>query len=89
MYAGHAFFSKEQARPTQAGDLLAWQWFTDFKRRARKPYTPRKDLQALIGGGVSHNAIHADENYLNGMVYDLRRTLEGKPRIGLPSRTSL
>lgn len=88
MYGGHAFLPKEKARPTQAADLLAWQWFTDSKRRAKPSYRPRKDLEALLDGGVTHNTVHADQSYLSQMVYDLRRVREGQPMIGLsgPSR---
>jgi hypothetical protein len=85
MYGGHAFLPKEKTRPTQAADLLAWQWFTDSKKRAKPPYKPRRDLQALLDGGVHHSTVHADESYLSQMVYDLRRAREGKPMFGLSS----
>lgn len=88
MYGGHAFLPKEKSPPTQAADLLAWQWFTDTKRRTKHPYAPRKDLQALLDGGVAHSVVHADEHYLTAMVFDLRRAREGKPMIGLPSKAS-
>jgi hypothetical protein len=77
MYAGHAFFPKEQARPTQAADLLAWQWFTDSKRRTKLPYTPRKDLIALMGGSVVHTTVHADQDYLAEMVNNLTLSRTG------------
>lgn len=85
MYGGHAFFPKEKATPTQAADLLAWQWFTDRKRVKKKPYTPRKDLRALIDGGINHTTVHADEEFLVGMLYDMRRFYEGKPMLGISS----
>ena len=76
MYAGHAFFPKEKARPTQAADLLAWQWFTDSKRRTKLSYSPRKDLMALMEG-VAHTTVHADLDYLLEMVSNLHLSRAG------------
>lgn len=71
MYAGHAFVEKLDARPTQAADLLAWQWFTDCKRRVQPKYAPRKDLAALIENKPRHLVMHADESYLTEMLSDM------------------
>lgn len=63
-YMSHTFVSKENARPAQAADLLAWQWFTDHKRRKSGKFKgPRKDLAALVDG-TSHEVFHADEDML-------------------------
>lgn len=85
MYGGHAFVPKEKARATQAADLLAWQWFTDSKRRTKKPYAPRKDLQALLDGGVAHENVHADQKYLSRMIYNLSEVRLGKHMTALSS----
>ena len=46
-YAGHSFINKTDVPIVQSADLLAWQTFTDFKRRERGE-GPRRDYQALI-----------------------------------------
>lgn len=88
MYGAHGFFPKERTTPCQAADLLAWQWFTDRKRSETKPYRPRKYLEALIHGGVSHATVHADEKFLVGMLHDMHRYYNGKPMRGSSSLRS-
>jgi hypothetical protein len=43
-YASHTFADTEKATPLQAADLLAWQWFTDTKRKRASPRQRREDL---------------------------------------------
>jgi len=51
-YSSHTFADKVKVRPLQAADLLAWQWFTDAKKRRNGKWMgPRKDLASLINGG--------------------------------------
>lgn len=83
MYRGHAFFPKVEATPCQAADLLAWQWFTDAKRRSKPSYMQRRDLSALLGGRVTHKAVHADAAFLSALIYDMKRVREGLPMLGL------
>jgi hypothetical protein len=46
-YASHSFVTKEEARPVQAADILAWQHAADMKKRLRQ--LPRRaDYAALI-----------------------------------------
>jgi hypothetical protein len=86
-YMSHTFVAKEDARPAQAADLLAWQWFTDHKRRksGRSP-EPRKDLAALIDG-LNHQVFHADERVLREMGAEIAkvRARSGAPSSGRPS----
>jgi hypothetical protein len=46
-YAGHSFIAKEQARPIQTADILAWQHATDCKKILNKQRR-RADYSALI-----------------------------------------
>jgi hypothetical protein len=80
-YMSHTFVDKKAARPCQAADLLAWQWFTDNKRHKAMgaDYKPRKDLEALIEG-VRHQVFHADERTLREMgaaIADVRARAAG------------
>jgi Protein of unknown function (DUF3800) len=66
-YSGHSFVDKALARPLQAADLLAWQWFLDRRRctslaaQSLSP-RPRLDLQELVRDEKPpHNMMHFDE----------------------------
>jgi hypothetical protein len=48
-YVGHAFADKKEMLPLQAADLLAWQWFTDRKRKLSGKHASRADLLAMVG----------------------------------------
>lgn len=54
-YAAHEFVDKEKAPPIQSADLLAWQWFTDMRRKAEGK-NRRLDCQSLMEH--SHQAVH-------------------------------
>jgi hypothetical protein len=36
-YKAHVFVDKKEARPTQAADLLPWQWYKDFASVPTEP----------------------------------------------------
>jgi uncharacterized protein DUF3800 len=65
-YAAHAFADKRKVRPLQAADLLAWQWFTDQKRRMAGGKRPvRKDCYALMADAKPlHRVLHLNEQML-------------------------
>lgn len=72
-YMSHTFVDTKAARPCQAADLLAWQWFTDRKRnKTSESYVPRKDLAALVEG-MRYQVFHADERILREMAADIAR----------------
>jgi hypothetical protein len=72
MYRAHGFVAKEDCRAAQAADLLAWQWFTDKKRRLHPRFKePRKDLMALIE--ARHKVMHADVRFLQEMMDGMRK----------------
>jgi hypothetical protein len=80
-YMSHTFVAKVDARPAQAADLLAWQWFKDHKRRkSGHPPEPRKDLLALIEG-MNHQVFHADERILRDLGAQIA---EVRARAGVP-----
>jgi len=48
-YHSHVFIGKDDARPIQAADLLAWQWHTDWKNTYGSEHRPRRaDLTNLL-----------------------------------------
>ena len=47
-YAGHAFVDKKLALPLQAADLLAWQSYTEIRRKTEGKTHPRKDFASLM-----------------------------------------
>jgi hypothetical protein len=75
-YAAHAFVDKVKSRPCQAADLLAWQWFTDTKRRVQgtRP-NPRKDLVSLVE--TKHQTMHASARVLHNMLSEIVRINSG------------
>jgi len=57
-YASHTFADMKDVRALQAADLIAWQWYTDHKRRMeQKKLEPRKDCFELMHDGPYH-ALH-------------------------------
>lgn len=66
-YKSHTFIDKTEARPLQAADVLAWQWYKDDKRRNSGISEPRGDLRHLMSK-VPHYARHADADRLRHMV---------------------
>jgi hypothetical protein len=64
-YVSHTFADKKLMRPLQAADILAWQWFTDHKRRMGGAVGPRKDCYELTSsyrnnGRALHHVLHWD-----------------------------
>jgi hypothetical protein len=57
-YKAHVFVDKKESRPTQAADILAWQWFKDLTRRKNGIFKSRADCEALLKG-TPHRAVHA------------------------------
>lgn len=85
MCRSHLFMEKVAACGCQGADLLAWQWFTDHKRRATgQRRGSRKDLLALIEGGPRHLVIHVDELWLQEILFGMREMFGGGsiPRVG-------
>ena len=66
-YRSHTFIDKTECRPTQAADLLAWQWYKDATRRANGLTKPRGDLKALLEG-TRHYVIHLNNDTLQEFV---------------------
>jgi hypothetical protein len=71
-YNSHTFIDKSACRPTQAADLLAWQWLKDLRRKQKGLKKPRGDLFALLSG-TPHHVLHLDDGELNGIVAMLNR----------------
>lgn len=66
-YGSHSFVDKTLCRPTQAADLLSWQWYKDMTRRRDGRTSPRGDLKALTDG-TPHSVFHAADNELQKLV---------------------
>ncbi len=66
-YKEHRFVVKSASRPTQAADLIAWQWYKDMIRRANGATKPRGDLAALTTG-TQHYMVHATDERLQEFV---------------------
>jgi hypothetical protein len=48
-YSSHSFSSKEEVRPLQTADILAWEWYKDRTNRlAGSPRPRRKSLSSLL-----------------------------------------
>lgn len=76
-YKSHTFVDKVESRPTQAADLLAWQWYKDSTRRAKGATKSRGDLVALLSG-TPHWVIHSNAERLRVMI-DMLNTKAGTP----------
>jgi hypothetical protein len=68
-YASHTFADKQKVRALQAADFIAWQWFTDHKRRMeRKKLQARRDCYELMkprdDGTPLFHALHYEEHML-------------------------
>ncbi len=86
-YHSHVFIGKEDARPLQAADLLAWQWHTDWKNtHGQKPRARRLDLLNLLGVPHLHSHLElanlrAMQLQAQGSKYLREFRVEGKPVI--------
>lgn len=76
-YVSHSFIDKKLSRPTQAADILAWQWFKDYKRNKNGARKRRGDLEALISG-TRHFAMHLGQDKLQEYV-DKINEMAGSP----------
>jgi Protein of unknown function (DUF3800) len=76
-YKSHTFIDKQECRPTQAADLLAWQWYKDLARRTKGLIKPRGDLRALVNG-TPHHVLHASAEQLQQIV-DMINAKAGAP----------
>jgi hypothetical protein len=78
-YKAHAFVDKKASRPSQAADLLSWQWYKDCQRRRNGATKPRADCRALTNG-TPHHVLHFDEPLLHKLVamMDERAGVPGK-----------
>lgn len=76
-YVSHAFADKREVRPLQAADMIAWQWFTDHKRRTvGKALRPRLDCMELMlsdDGSSKYHMLHYDEVMLRAMAGKILR----------------
>jgi hypothetical protein len=64
-YVSHTFADKKKVRALQAADLIAWQWYTDHKRRAeRKRLAPRKDCAELMSGSSLFHVLHFEDHMI-------------------------
>jgi hypothetical protein len=62
-YVAHVFVDKKESRPTQAADILAWQWYKDLMRRKNGAKNYRADCEALLSG-TPHRAVHVGKETL-------------------------
>jgi hypothetical protein len=72
-YVAHIFADKKLVKSLQAADLIAWQWYTDHKRRMAGALRPRKDTEALMApfDGESKSRfhmLHFDDLKLKGLA---------------------
>lgn len=66
-YSSHTFIMKDEARPIQAADILAWQWYKEWTNRFGEKRRPRRrDLESLLG--LPHMACHLTAEHLNSML---------------------
>jgi len=81
-YSSHTFIGKSKATPLQAADLLAWQWYTDLKRRMRGEDAPRLGAEALFAGErrCDYSLLHCDESMIQGWAAQFRRRRPGDDR---------
>ena len=77
-YHSHVFAGKNEARPLQAADLLAWLWFKDRKDQLLGTWKDhRKDLTSLMG--LTHMHAHFGPE-------DLHRFANHDPTLPMPIR---
>jgi hypothetical protein len=71
-YKSHSFVEKEESRPTQAADLLSWQWYKNAVRVRQGRTRPRGDLLALFRS-APHYLIDVTEDRLLRLVERLNQ----------------
>jgi len=77
-YSSHSFADKKDVRPLQAADLIAWQWFTDEKRRmTKRADRPRADCHELMrgesGATSKYHMLHLGPEHLREMARTIMR----------------
>jgi|ERR1017187_1254230 hypothetical protein len=72
-YAEHSFADKKLVLPLQAADIIAWQWFTENKRKLIGNRPPRKDFEELMRkpmeSGANYLAVHLTERLLRDVSH--------------------
>lgn len=73
-YAEHGFAEKTVVLPLQAADIIAWQWFTENKRRleGKRPH-PRKDYVELMIKPMPTGAKYHAIDFTPKLLADLSR----------------
>jgi hypothetical protein len=88
-YAAHTFADKKALLPLQAADIIAWQWFTENKRKLIGKRPPRKDFEELMrkpmDSGASYHAVHLTERILHDVSHPV---LQNEYPMTYPGRTS-
>jgi hypothetical protein len=65
-YVAHSFITKQQARPIQAADILAWQWHKEWINRFGVRRRPRRlDFESLLE--LPHKVGHLTEEHLRAL----------------------
>lgn len=87
-YAANSFEDKRAVASLQAADIIAWQWFTENKRRLNPVRAPRKDFEELMikpmDSGAAYYAKHLSENLLRGISNPI---LQDKYPLTFPGNT--
>lgn len=79
-YHSHVFIGKDDARPIQAADLLAWQWQAEWKNRFGEKKRPRRaDLVSLLK--APHIASHLDASNLKALAASYYRSKNQSERL--------
>jgi hypothetical protein len=73
-YAGHGFVRKEDSPPTQAADILAWQWYTDLRHKIEGKKR-RADCASLLEH--DHDVRHIPPEFLLALVLKWNRIRPG------------
>lgn len=78
-YSSHSFVDKQQIRPVQTADILAWQQATQLKRWLNKDNRMRADFRALaakprhelfIGNRTTVGGVIAYQRWIQGLPVD-------------------
>lgn len=83
-YAGHAFVDKQQVRPVQTADILAWHWATQIKRWLNNNPDRRADFRALTTAPRHELFIGNRKTLAAPIAY--HRSLQGLPVEGVTGR---
>jgi hypothetical protein len=67
-YASHVFADKKKVRPLQAADILAWQSFTDYKRKTIGKLSRQDFLFLKTGGKPPYRVLHINKKELRHLT---------------------